>query len=58
MFPKRDLSNLETLLIDFIVKHKLKKPWHASDRFDSQNYFSFSCAERYVSLIQAVISIL
>ena len=25
---------------------------HASDRFDSQNYSSFSCAERYVSLIQ------
>ena len=26
---------------------------HASDRFDSHNYSSFSCAERYVSIIQA-----
>ena len=44
--------------IYFIVKHKLKKLRHASDRFDSQNYSSFSCAERYVSLIQPVTSIL
>ena len=58
MFPKRDESNLETLLIDFIVKHKLKKLRHASDRFDSQNYSSFRCTERYVSFIQAVIPIL
>ena len=26
---------------------------HASDRFDSHNYSSFSCAERYVRIIQA-----